>query len=71
MRPRLFETSHALPQPKLVRLDALGETGWQKALKLSAYASRKTRRPQALQQALVAYASALPAVAPLQPNALT
>lgn len=24
-RPRLFETSHALPQPKLFRLDALGE----------------------------------------------
>ncbi len=59
-RPRLFETSHALPQPKLFRLDALGERGWLKVLKLPAYASRKPRRPHALQQALFAYADALP-----------
>jgi hypothetical protein len=58
--PRLYETSHALPQPKLFRLDALGETGWLKALKLRAYAPRKPRRPQPLQQALFVYANALP-----------
>jgi putative transposase len=58
-RPRLFETSHALPQPKLFRLDAFGERGWLKVLKLPAYVSRKTRRPQALQQALFAYTDAL------------
>jgi hypothetical protein len=60
--PRLYETSHwrSLPQPKLFRLDALGKTGWLKALKLRAYAPRKPRRPQALQQALFAYVDALP-----------
>jgi hypothetical protein len=47
-RPRLFETSHALPQPKLFWLDALGERGWLKVLNLPAYAPRKTRRPRAL-----------------------
>jgi hypothetical protein len=57
---RLFERSHALPQPKLFRLGAFGERGWLKILKLPAYASRKTRRPHALQQALFAHADTLP-----------
>ncbi len=54
-RPRLFETSHALPQ---LRLFALDEAGWIKALKLQGYAPRAPRRPQALQQALFPFASA-------------
>lgn len=30
-RPRLFETSHVSPQPKLFALGSLGEAGWLKA----------------------------------------
>ncbi|MDP9439655.1 MAG: hypothetical protein M3P49_13100 [Actinomycetota bacterium] len=33
-RPRLFGTSGAPPQPRLFSLDALGEGGWLKALRL-------------------------------------
>jgi hypothetical protein len=58
-RPRLYETPHAPRQPKLFRLDALGETGWLKALKLEGYASRHPRRSLALQEALFPYLGAL------------
>ncbi len=39
--PVLFETSRALPRPRLFRLDVLGEGGWLKALKLEEYAPRR------------------------------
>ncbi len=58
-RPRLFETSRALPQPRLFALDALGEIGWLKALRLGGYAPRRPQGPAALQQALFPYAEAL------------
>src|SRR5215213_6343044 len=60
-RPRLFENSHGLnrPQRRLFALDALGEGGWLKALRLEGYAPRAPRRPPALQEALFAYAEAL------------
>jgi hypothetical protein len=60
-RLRLFETSRrrGWPQPRLFGLDALGEGGWLKALRLEGYATRAPRRPQALQQALFPYAEAL------------
>lgn len=53
-RPRLFETSYTLSQLRLFRLDALGKTGWLKALKLNGYAPRGSR-PLALQQTLFPY----------------
>ncbi len=58
-RPRLFETSHMLPQLRLFGLDALGEGGWLKALRLEGYAPRGPHRPQAMQEALFPYAEAL------------
>lgn len=58
-RPRLFETSHAPPQLRLFGLDALGEAGWLKALKLDGYAPRRRRRAEALQQVLFAYTEAI------------
>ena len=57
-RARLFETSFAVPQPKLFALAALGEAGWLKAVKLQDYAPRKPRRPAMLQQALFPYGEA-------------
>jgi hypothetical protein len=42
-----------------LRLFELGDEEWLKALKLEAYAPRKTRRPQALQQALFTHAEAI------------
>jgi hypothetical protein len=51
-RPRLFGTSHILPQ---LRLFALDEAGWLKALRLEDYAARRPRRPEMLQQALFPY----------------
>lgn len=60
--PTLFENSHRrslLPQPRLFGLEALGEAGWLKALKLEEYAPRRLRRPSALQQALFAYTEAI------------
>ncbi len=54
-RPVLFETSILLPQVRLFGLDALGEAGWLKTLRLADYAPRRTRQPQALQQALFPY----------------
>jgi hypothetical protein len=59
-RPRLFGThAEAVPQPRLFGLDALGEGGWLKALKLEGYATRRPRGPLALQQTLFPYAEAL------------
>ncbi|PLS87654.1 MAG: integrase, partial [Actinobacteria bacterium] len=55
-RPRLFETPHTLPQ---LRLFALDETGWLKALKLEAYAPRRFGGPMALQEVLFPYLDAL------------
>ena len=55
-RPSLYETSRSLPQPRLFALD---EANWLKALKLEGYAPRRSRRPQALQQALFAYVRAI------------
>ena len=59
-RPRLFENSHGLnkPEQRLFALDALGEGGWLKALRLEGYAPRVPRRPRALQEALFPYAEA-------------
>ena len=54
-RPRLFDTPCALPQPRLFALDALGEGGWLKAMRLEGYAPRSPRRPKGLQQALFAH----------------
>ncbi len=54
-----FETSVAVAQLRLFGLDALGEAGWLKALKLDGYAPRRPRGPLALQQALFPYAQAL------------
>ena len=53
VRPVLFETALARPQPKLFRLESLGESGWLKALRLGDYAPR--RPPGSLQQALFPY----------------
>ena len=60
-RPRLFENSHGLrrPQQRLFALDALGEGGWLKAMRLEGYAPRAPRRPHALQRTLFPYAEAL------------
>jgi hypothetical protein len=44
--PRLFATPYGTGQPKLFALDALGEGGWLKALKLAGYAARSRRRPE-------------------------
>lgn len=55
MRPRLFETSFALPQLRLFELDALGNEGWLKAIKLEGYTPRRSGQRRALQQSLFAY----------------
>ena len=59
-RARLYETSHqqSYPQLRLFGLDALGEAGWLKALKLDEYAPRRPRRPQSLQEVLFPYLGA-------------
>jgi len=54
-QPRLFENAYAPPQPRLFALEALGESGWLRALKLEEYSPRRSRCPQGLQQALFAY----------------
>jgi transposase InsO family protein len=54
-RPRLFETSYMLQQPRLFALDSLGVGCWLKALRLEAYALRAPRCPGVLQRALFAY----------------
>ena len=53
-RPRLFETSYQRSWPQL-RLFALDEAGWLKALRLEDYAAGRARRPEMLQQALFPY----------------
>jgi hypothetical protein len=58
-RPRLFETSHVLPQLRLFGLDSLGKAGWLKAMRLEGYVPRAPRRSQALQEALFACTKAL------------
>jgi hypothetical protein len=59
-RPTLFETSHASLQMKLFDLvEALGEDGWLKALKVSEYALRKPRRTKAPRRRLFQSAGAL------------
>lgn len=57
--PVLLETSRVLPQPRLFRLDVLGEGGWLKALKLEEYAPRRPSGSPALQQILFPYTEAL------------
>ncbi len=56
---RLFATGYRNPQLRLFALDALGEGGWLKALRLEGYAAYARRRPDALQQALFPYLDAL------------
>lgn len=56
-RPTLFGSATAPSQPKLFRLDSLGEGGWLKAVRLEDYAPRGTR-PESLQQALFPYQEA-------------
>jgi hypothetical protein len=51
-RPRLFGTSATVAQPRLFGLDALGEGGWLKALRLEGYAPRRPGPPRGLQGAL-------------------
>ena len=53
--PRLFEVPRVLPQPRLFALDALGDGGWLKAMRLEGYTPRSPRRPEGLQRALFAY----------------
>jgi hypothetical protein len=53
---RLFGTSYALPQ---LRLFALDEVGWLKALRLEGYAPRRSPVPLALQEVLFPYLDAL------------
>ena len=57
--PRLFANPYTTTQPKLFALDALGEGGWLKTLRLQGYAPYVRRRPDALQQALFPYLEAL------------
>ena len=59
-RARPYESSHqrSHPQLRLFELDALGEAGWLKALKLDEYTPRRPRRPQSLQEELFPYLGA-------------
>ena len=57
--PRLFATPYGTGQPKLFALNALGEGGWLKALRLEGYGARAGRSPRSLQQALFSYLDAL------------
>lgn len=57
-RPALFETSRALPQLRLFALDALGQAGWLRALRLEDYAPRGPQRTLALQEILFSYQGA-------------
>lgn len=60
-RPQLFETSYrvAVVQLRLFELEALGETGWLKALRLENYTLKKPRRPQMLQEVLFSHLDAV------------
>ena len=55
-RARLFSTSYVMPQ---LRLFALDEGGWLKALKLDGYTPRHSPGPVALQEVLFPYLDAL------------
>lgn len=57
-RPKLFETSYTIAQLRLFGLDALGEFGWLKSMRLEEYAPRRPRS-QALQGMLYPYLDAL------------
>lgn len=57
-QPRLFETPYKRNWPQL-RLFALDEAGWLKAVELEGYAPRHPRGPLALQQVLFPYLDAL------------
>jgi hypothetical protein len=56
-RPRRFENTNVLPQLRLFGLEALGEDGWLKALKLDEYSPRGPRRPMMQQAALFPFLS--------------
>ena len=58
-RLHLFETPRVLRQARLFALNALGEGGWPKAMRLKGYAPRAPRRPLGLQQTLFSYREAL------------
>lgn len=53
-RPVLFGSAMPPSQPKLFRLESLGDGGWLKTLRLEDYAPRRLR-PESLQQALFPY----------------
>jgi len=55
---RLFETSHGRSRPQL-RLFALEEAGWLKALKLEGYAPRRSPVPMVLQEVQFPYLDTL------------
>ena len=56
----MFETSIVVHQPRLFDLvEALGEEGWLRALRLADYAPRRPRRPELLQQVLFPYTEAI------------
>lgn len=59
-KPQLFETSHrfGVAQLRLFELEALGEIGWLRALRLDEYSPRNPRRSQVLQQTLFACSEA-------------
>jgi putative transposase len=57
-RPVLFGVALTLPQPRLFRLESLGEGGWLKALRLGDYAARRPRPGSLQQQALFPYQEA-------------
>lgn len=59
-RPQLFESSYrvAIAQLRLFELEALGESGWLKALRLENYALRKPRQSQMLQEVLFSHLDA-------------
>ena len=57
---RLFATRYGPLQLRLFELsDALGETGWLKALKIDEYAPRLSRPQDSAQQTLFPHAEAL------------
>ena len=57
-RPRLFGTSYALAQLRPFGMDALGDLGWFKEVRLANYAPRRPS-PRALQDVLFPYLDAL------------
>ena len=59
-KPQLFETTHrvSVAQLRLYELEALGEIGWLKALRLDEYTPRSPWRSRVLQQTLFACSKA-------------